>query len=291
MEEISLDMSVRATVIMIVTPGMAAEFLKKNGVNRPIRNTHVNGYAQVIREGGFKTTHQGLAFAFNGTLLDGQHRLLAIIKSGIAVEMMITTGLELDTFDSMDCGVTRKASDRVTFTKGVDRNAKLVAVSGGIHILISSRKVKYARNLVSAKVIRERYEEYKISIHTIMDEIFYKVPAEIKQSFINNRNVLAACVLYHHYHNGEGFEFASRLFHGAPSDGIDDPILVTRSYMTRKKPGPKEQMERLFWAMKAYHEGKKSKKPGKEKDPFFLQSEIVEEEIIEGVEGVENGSD
>ncbi len=43
-----------------------------------------------MREGHWDTTHQGIAIASDGTLVDGQHRLLAIVESGVTVRMNVT---------------------------------------------------------------------------------------------------------------------------------------------------------------------------------------------------------
>lgn len=42
----------------------------------------------------YQLTHQGIAIGVDGTLLDGQHRLLAIAKAGISVPIVIATNCD-----------------------------------------------------------------------------------------------------------------------------------------------------------------------------------------------------
>ena len=84
------------TTTELVTPELAAKFLEKNNVNREIRLFHVAEIADLINRDKWQLNHQGIAFNKDGYLLDGQHRLLAIIKAGKAVQIRITRNLDID---------------------------------------------------------------------------------------------------------------------------------------------------------------------------------------------------
>jgi len=84
------------TTTELVTPEKAAVYLEKNKVNRDIRKVHVAEIADLINREKWQLNHQGIAFNKNGDLLDGQHRLLAIIKSGKTVPLRITRNLDID---------------------------------------------------------------------------------------------------------------------------------------------------------------------------------------------------
>jgi len=83
------------TSTVLITPDLAAMWLKtSNKANRSIGERHVDKLANDMISGKWRTTHQGIAFYEDGVLADGQHRLAAIIKSGIAQQMLVVTGLE-----------------------------------------------------------------------------------------------------------------------------------------------------------------------------------------------------
>ena len=50
---------------------------------------HCERLARDMRDGKWMLTHEGIAFSSNGRLLDGQHRLRAIVLAGIPVEMFV----------------------------------------------------------------------------------------------------------------------------------------------------------------------------------------------------------
>jgi len=79
------------TQVITVTPDMAREWLAKNMKhNRPVMKNTVHGYARQMRNGTWNLTHQGIAFDENGELIDGQHRLSAIVEANIPVKMNVT---------------------------------------------------------------------------------------------------------------------------------------------------------------------------------------------------------
>lgn len=71
----------------VVTPALAKQWLEKNTNNRNVNFAKVKKMAKDMREGHWDTTHQGIAIATDGTLVDGQHRLMAVVESGVTVRM------------------------------------------------------------------------------------------------------------------------------------------------------------------------------------------------------------
>jgi hypothetical protein len=72
------------TKMMWVTPEIAKKYLERNTENRTLRPHWVNTLALAIKNNEFITTHQSIAFSKSGRLLDGQHRLHAIIQANKA---------------------------------------------------------------------------------------------------------------------------------------------------------------------------------------------------------------
>jgi hypothetical protein len=101
------------TEYKIVTPALAAEYLKKNKTdNRSIRKNWVKTLADSIKRGEWVTTHQGIAFASDGTLIDGQHRLHAIAEAEVPVVLAVTTGIDAsNAYMVIDQGVRKTSAD------------------------------------------------------------------------------------------------------------------------------------------------------------------------------------
>lgn len=94
-----------------ITPKAAEAMLAQNGSNRPITPSLVRRYGDEMRAGRWNTNGQGIIFSPEGQLLDGQHRLKAIIESGMTVEMFVVRGVPAERFETMDSGRARTVGD------------------------------------------------------------------------------------------------------------------------------------------------------------------------------------
>src|SRR5262245_37584487 len=97
--------------VQVVTPRKAAEYLDRNTANRPLSKRTVREFAQAMGRGEWRVTHQGIAFDTTGALVDGQHRLAAIVEAGLPVEMTVFTEVPVGAFDVLDTGKRRNAAD------------------------------------------------------------------------------------------------------------------------------------------------------------------------------------
>ncbi len=97
--------------VQTITPARAAELLEANSTNRPVSKAVVRSFAEAMRRGEWMVTHQGIAFDVNGVLVDGQHRLAAIIEADRPVELTVFTEVAEGTFDVLDTGKRRTAAD------------------------------------------------------------------------------------------------------------------------------------------------------------------------------------
>ena len=110
-----------------ISPARAAEMLEANTSNRPLSRSTVRSFAEAMRRGEWLVTHQGIAFDVDGVLVDGQHRLAAIVVAELPVEMMVFTDVEPGTFDVLDTGKKRNAAD-VLAIKGEKSTTLLAAM-------------------------------------------------------------------------------------------------------------------------------------------------------------------
>ena len=99
--------------IVNITPSMAASWLEtSNNSNRLLSAVHVAKYASDMMSGHWRQTHQNaIAFYENGNIADGQHRLAAIVKAGIPVNMYVAYGLSQQDGSVIDQGRVRSLTD------------------------------------------------------------------------------------------------------------------------------------------------------------------------------------
>ncbi len=121
--------STKPTVqIMSVTPKMASQWLDTNTHNRNIRQRLVESYARDMVAGDWQLTGESIKFSADGLLLDGQHRLLAVVMADVKVDMLIVRGVSATSQEVMDSGAKRQASDALHL-RGLSSPALLAAIS------------------------------------------------------------------------------------------------------------------------------------------------------------------
>jgi hypothetical protein len=96
----------------VITPEIAEQMLSRNiKNNRPVSNMTINQYAIDMTAGKWMDTADSIKFDTEGNMIDGQHRLHAIIKAGISVEAWVATELNAESVRYIDTGRKRTAND------------------------------------------------------------------------------------------------------------------------------------------------------------------------------------
>jgi hypothetical protein len=76
--------------IISVTPEIAAKWLESNTGNRTIKNAKVKEYANTMKRGSWRPgTGDPIRISTGGNLIDGQHRLWAVLTAGIPMNFMV----------------------------------------------------------------------------------------------------------------------------------------------------------------------------------------------------------
>ena len=114
--------------VVEVTPKLAEKWLSQNTHNRKVRENAVFGYARDMESGKWAENGESIKFSRDGVLLDGQHRLHAIVLSGVTLRMLIVSGLETVSQETMDDGRKRSVADALTL-RGEHNAAQLAAIT------------------------------------------------------------------------------------------------------------------------------------------------------------------
>lgn len=104
--------------VVLITPELAKEWLKKSGGNRPINKSAVTRFKNDILSGRWQLTPQGIAFDENGVLKDGHHRLTAIVEANAPAQMYVTYGVP-SSVDAFDIGKSRSTRQYLQYNAGV----------------------------------------------------------------------------------------------------------------------------------------------------------------------------
>lgn len=97
--------------VIDVSPAIAKQMLGQNIHNRSRRAKVVSAYALDMAAGDWRETGDSIKFAVDGTLLDGQHRLEAIIRSRATIPLLVVRGLPPEIQENIDGGLKRNFAD------------------------------------------------------------------------------------------------------------------------------------------------------------------------------------
>ncbi len=101
------------TVKERITPDKAAALLSRNPTNRNIRPVKIVQMTSDLEAGRFVFNGESIIVSKDGLLNDGQHRLFACIKSGIAFDTILVVGADRETRYTIDTGSAKSAGDHL----------------------------------------------------------------------------------------------------------------------------------------------------------------------------------
>lgn len=152
---------------MTVTPPLAARMLDFNSRNRPVSSKKVTRLAEKMRSGNWVWTHQGVGFDTDGRLVDGQHRLMAVVASDTSQDLLVTYGMSPDAFDHVDTEGSRNSADLLAIrVPGIKHRKALCAISRA-----SMRGIVNPNGQTTAATVAEFAEWYREQITPIYEAI------------------------------------------------------------------------------------------------------------------------
>ena len=109
----------------VITPEIAQAFLDNTKIrNRNIKKGRIDAYSKALRQGEWQVA-QPISICRNGNLLDGQHRLTAIVRTGITTKMLVSYNNDPECFKVIDIGASRRHADMMQIL-GCDFHPTLV---------------------------------------------------------------------------------------------------------------------------------------------------------------------
>lgn len=96
-----------------ITPALATEYLERNTNNRRVKSKHVAWLADQMKTGEWVLNGAPISFVGH-ELVDGQHRLLAVVQSGVTIKSLVVripTEQGRQVFNTIDTNAVRSTAD------------------------------------------------------------------------------------------------------------------------------------------------------------------------------------
>jgi hypothetical protein len=205
-----------------VTPKLATQWLETNTRNRGIRRYRVSRYAADMVAGRWAMTGEPIKFSRDNQLLDGQHRLLAVVEAGVNVPMAVARGIDPEAQNNMDTGGARSAGDFLKINGYPNSNVLGCATKWAI---LYDRDALYLGNQAQQVTHAEIYDYVKAN-NLLADAVRFAYnhrDIDMSTSYVAACYFLCACL-----DEEAAFEFFSRLNDGLRLDE-GSPILALRA--------------------------------------------------------------
>jgi hypothetical protein len=99
--------------IQEVTPALAKKWLEGNVDNRKLRDSRVLHMSKILQLAEWDLTGDCIVFDEHGVLINGQHRLTAVVVTGIPARMVVLRGVPSKAQEVMDQGLSRNLADQL----------------------------------------------------------------------------------------------------------------------------------------------------------------------------------
>lgn len=249
--------------IVTVTPAKAAEWLERNDHNRKINSHDVDTWTREMLEGRWALDGDAIRFDVNGTLLNGQHRLSAVVKSDTTQQFVVLTGLPTERQANMDTGRRRTAANAL----------ELIGTYGGYTAALAAAG-RIATRVNRSGLNAERFTGIAVSNQEIID--FIEVNPELFEAvkfilpiYRNTATKSVGVAAYAYWRMQLIDPDAAREFWTALASGADLPVgspilaLYRRLSLARYKRehiSHQNQLSLIFRTWNAWRQGGDMKK-------------------------------
>lgn len=212
-----------------ITPAMARRLLAANRHNRNLRPARVSQFAGAIARGEWELNGETIKIAEDGTLLDGQHRLQAVVEAKRSIQSVVVRGLSRDAQDTVDTGRRRRLADVLAIEHYKDPHA-LAAALNVLHRYRSKFHIDYshgnAPSVQQALMLLQEQQDLEYSVR-VARRVTHEIGGPI--------GVFAALHnVFFHADLEPAEEFYARL-----EDGVElsrgDPVLHLRRQILRPR--------------------------------------------------------
>lgn len=246
----------RAEIIKI-TPEMAQQMLTYNSSNRKLRNHIVKLYAKQMLDGDWHLTGQGITFGKNGQLLDGQHRLSAIVLANKPIDMLVVR--DANVVPTYDCGLKRSVVDQMCLSN--QDFATCVMSNVGVAICKLCMSLETTGNITNARNIPADSLIKWISENKEEMEWITGICTKRSSGSRGVRRAIIYATLWAIYKLGWAYKadiekISLIIYNGVMTEEYDAPLVGFRTkLLTNPRMPDTEIFYRLMYAIKRYANG------------------------------------
>lgn len=212
-----------------VTPEQAREWLEKPAKNRKLSQRRVGLYAAAMKRGDWMLTNQGVAIDEFGMLIDGQHRLSAIVEAEVPVELLVIRAAPNKSQLVLDQGLKRLPHDQVGLREGWEVTPMHIAVAKSMLASVGGAGEMERRAMISDIQLMDRFY---VRHHKAVEFVCAQFVARQKVKGVTIAPVLAPVARAHYTVDSNKLaRFLEVVATGMADRKGDGPAVVLRNWL------------------------------------------------------------
>lgn len=212
-------MNTHSNLIQEITPQLAQRYLQRNTANRPLSIRSIRELADAISNDEWQINGETIKFDEKGNLIDGQHRLNAVINSNRAIKTFVLRDLPTDSFKTIDTGKKRNNADTLGLL-GFSNSAQLAAAA---RFVLNMQ----ANQLTSSEIVTNiRMEHFLDENPEILDSVHFVKNA--KADSLLSLAIAGGLHFLMHQHDEDDAELFFRDLGKGSMLAANDPVFMLR---------------------------------------------------------------
>ena len=212
--------------ILDITPEMAEQWLEKNTHNRKKSDRLIDVYAEAMANDEWVLNGEPIIFDKTDRLQSGQHRLWAVVQSGVTIRSVVIWGAEPNYIYSLDSGRKRRTTDALTL-----RGEKDVANLATALVWLW----RYNHGVMDKGVSPTTTHLMKLLDETPEIRDYVRHANRIKRNLPISAGLVAALLWQFAQLNKDDMEFFAEKLSTGEELSNDSPIYLLRRWLIRTK--------------------------------------------------------
>lgn len=244
------------TRIVVITPELAEAWIKHlSPEQRQVKSMHLASLVRDIKRGRWKLNGETIVIDRHGRCVQGQHRLLAVIKAGMPISSFVVFGMTDDVFSTFDIVAKRQGADtlRVRGVKDCVTASAIVRL-----LLVYENSPAFSTNIATSPV---EVDEVWAANDDLPEAVLWAGRVKAVNSALKG-SVAGACYFLFSRKDKEAADtFFEDLVSGA-NLAANDPVKTLRDRVLRRdcKLSHREQIAVIIKAWNCRREGKSVEK-------------------------------
>lgn len=223
------------TIIKNITPDDAERILSKNPMNRNLNKRVVDLYSEEMKSGRWYANGAPIFIDYDGNLKDGQHRLTAIVKSGVTMRNAIIVYLEKADAVCYDIGKVRSTQDTAMLMGINTVNIRNKSIASMITYMLKHLKGFF--KLMPKTLVIDVINENEDLCDFVREAYLNKNISAIRGLKIAGITAAIAAAWLNGYNSERLMHICDVLAEGIISDENDIGIIKLRDYLITNKYG------------------------------------------------------